>query len=358
MKTPTWIKHSRIVRNPLDKPFPSALQSAVYYGGHIYIFGGHNDYEIYSTLHKYNIKTKEWSRVETQSPPERSGHTAVVYGNSMFVFGGHVYVAKKTNELLEYKFEEQKWYKVEQFGKIPEPRTDHTALVYGDKMIVFGGYDVRLLENDLFEYNFEYRCWNAIESKGQKPSLRYAHSATLFHRVMYIFAGFDTFFCNDLYKYDIESRTWTLVQKECPIISPRSRHTAVTLRDKMIVFGGKGRCEHSNSCFELDYYTLKWKELKCEGIPPCGKWCHSAVLADNTMYVFGGQGKGEKNDNEMCELMFPSIESEMFLSKVYFKPALWDVSFEVAVGTSLVKRKREEVEIVSRKKIKRECVVY
>ena len=86
--------------------------------------------------------TKKWEVIKSQGPSSRDDHTAVAYEGSMIVFGGYLESGERTNEVWRYHFKEGKWEIVVAMGKLkPEPRAGHSAIIYGDAMVVFGGKD-------------------------------------------------------------------------------------------------------------------------------------------------------------------------------------------------------------------------
>ena len=60
----------------------------------------------------------------------------------MIIFGGFA-DGQRTNELIKYSFQENKWGKIEIAAghPKPEPRSGHTAVIYQNGMYVFGGKD-------------------------------------------------------------------------------------------------------------------------------------------------------------------------------------------------------------------------
>lgn len=74
-------------------------------------------------------------------PASRDEHSAVLDGDSMLIFGGYLDL-QRTNDLFRYHFKENRWEKVEAVGeKKPCPRSGHSAIVWQDYMIVYGGKD-------------------------------------------------------------------------------------------------------------------------------------------------------------------------------------------------------------------------
>ena len=67
-------------------------------------------------------------------------------------------------------------------------RYDHTSVVYGDCMYVYGGRSPDPL-GDFWKYDFTLQTWNAMPaSAGMAP--RFGHTATVSGTKMYIHGGY------------------------------------------------------------------------------------------------------------------------------------------------------------------------
>jgi N-acetylneuraminic acid mutarotase len=115
--------------------------------------------------------------VKGESAAPRDEHTAVLYENSMVIFGGFA-KGFRTNSIERYFFKENKWeYALPMGENTPCNRAGHSAIVYGDTMIVFGGkdeYNNKL--DDLWMFNFSNYLWEQIDIKNT-PISRSGHSA-------------------------------------------------------------------------------------------------------------------------------------------------------------------------------------
>ena len=72
----------------------------------------------------------------------------------MVIFGGFV-SGGRVDEIYRYYFKENKWEHVQPLGSnSPPKRAGHSAILYGDSMIIFGGKDEENNKlNDLWEFN-------------------------------------------------------------------------------------------------------------------------------------------------------------------------------------------------------------
>jgi N-acetylneuraminic acid mutarotase len=92
-----------------------------------------------------------------------------VWGDKMLIFGGFV-EGYRTNEIHLYDFKSRKWEPHTWTGISPEPRAGHTGTVYKDCLYVFGGKDDDNNKlHDLWQFDLNKKVWKEI--KAEKPPL-------------------------------------------------------------------------------------------------------------------------------------------------------------------------------------------
>jgi N-acetylneuraminic acid mutarotase len=130
----------------------------------------------------------------------------------MVIFGGFINSNEKVNDIYRYYIKENKWEKVLLLGgsEVPVPRSGHSAIIYKDSMIIFGGKDSdnnRL--NDIWEFNFLTYTWRYFPTL-DSPYPRSGHSACLYKDYMLVFGGIYevTKELNDLLLFDIKTNRW------------------------------------------------------------------------------------------------------------------------------------------------------
>src|SRR5690606_28177495 len=112
--------------------------SAVFYKNSIYCYGGKPHHK---HVFKYDLSNQRWSIFKTMYAPSlRYAHSAVVYKNNMIVFGGcsNAWQFGYTNEVIELDLEKGEWRWLVPEGFIV-PRIAHTAVIIDSYMLVFGG---------------------------------------------------------------------------------------------------------------------------------------------------------------------------------------------------------------------------
>ena len=85
------------------------------------------------------------------------------------------------------------WQPVQFFSRSPGSRVFPSAVVHGELLYIFGGHDGSQYRNDLLVFNLETRTWILdLDVTGEGPSPRDAHAAVLHGEYMYVFGGYDS----------------------------------------------------------------------------------------------------------------------------------------------------------------------
>ena len=146
-------------------------------------------------------------------PSKRWGHSAVLYNNSMIIFGGR-HSHRILSNIYSLDFATLSWIKIEPYSKAPQARDSHSAVIYNNSdMIIFGGNGVLGKMNDLWNFNFNLKKWQEISKTDKKiwPKPRDGHNtAVIFDKYMVVYAGLDEKdnVIQDIYLYDIENKNW------------------------------------------------------------------------------------------------------------------------------------------------------
>jgi hypothetical protein len=250
----TW---NTLVTNALPTRFS---QSTVWDDSEVIIFGGYGygygfANACLNTGMKYCLSNNTLSGISTSSAPfARQNHSAVWDGQTMIVWGGqntaYGYGYGYLNDGARYSPATDTWYPISSTGA-PSPRSRHTAIWDGNKMIIWGGFG--------WTYGYGYGY------------------------------GFNTF--NDGGMYDPASDSWQLFT--APIdVAPRARHSAVWDGSSMIIWGGQGADGRGRQDgYRLDPNMFVWCPIATNNAPSA-RWDHSAIFNGSEMMVFGGYGYG------------------------------------------------------------------
>jgi dynein heavy chain len=259
-------------------------------------------------------------------PSKRSGHSFTIIGDYGYLFGGSDFrkPSGPNNEL--YKVDmlsgDFYWIKKENNQKCPPPRSHHTAIEYGSKIVIFGGFkNSHIRYNDVWIYDTITEEWNqpplgitTTKENGETsfekewpgiPLPRGSHTATLIQeKYMLIFGGYGgsgyarrDF--NDVNILDLESWEWRTIECSGDIPEARSGHQAAAVQNNLYIIGGWNSMAQFNSIHILDLKTNVWKLASVTGDIGPPRWNMSAVsvcaVPHWKIFIFGGNS-GDLND--------------------------------------------------------------
>jgi hypothetical protein len=92
----------------------------------MYVFGGKADNSVkLNDLWAFNIQSQAWTRVnpvDEVRPETRSGHTACLYENFILIFGGIFEVTRELNDVYAYSLAQKRWIVLSQDSGSPVKR--------------------------------------------------------------------------------------------------------------------------------------------------------------------------------------------------------------------------------------------
>ena len=106
---------------------------------------------------KDNLTPFSWTLLPpiNNSPLVRRGHSVIQTDTFLILFGGCNINGECFNDVNFFNFLTNQWYNIAPKGKIPSPRQGHSSVLYGNKMIIYGGSSNDGYKDDLFEFNLE-----------------------------------------------------------------------------------------------------------------------------------------------------------------------------------------------------------
>jgi len=273
-------------------PAPIVCSASTVVGDKLIVYGGHEPrdtnayiHSITSQLWAFSFSTKMWEEVKIPLP-ELTEHSMVTYNGFGYVFGGygnHNY----SNQLIQVDFNDKKSRVMKTTGSVPSPRSAHSAVVYLNYMIIYGGWTYSEGSyNDLFVLDFNTFHWEKIVCSGSAmPKVR-AHACTMSGSDMYIFGGYnnDKHF-EDILKYDIKTNQVTLLQQKFRP-SGRSRIKAVCFENMIYTVGGYDRTNHFDEIFQYDIRRNSWKKIEQKFPTKIAQY--TANVFDEKLWLFGG----------------------------------------------------------------------
>mmetsp|Transcript_41978 Transcript_41978/g.164492 ORF Transcript_41978/g.164492 Transcript_41978/m.164492 type:complete len:584 (-) Transcript_41978:1052-2803(-) len=337
---PTW---TEIEKSPDgNSPGPRAGHAMVDYSNRLYLFGGFGEghappdanpeepaerqptpSEYYNDVYEFDCARGVWTEIRASGEPSelpepRRNASMNVYGGSLFIFGGFNSRNQVLGDMWEFKISEREWQRVKwkqsdatgSDRSVPIARAEHSAVVYGNQLIVFGGYDGKKKLNDTYSFNFLMSEWTRLdETEGNVPNRRCKHASVVYGKKMYVLGGFQcvqgaNFALTDLHAFDCEERIWSSILMRGQVPGSLQGHKAVVCEDSMYIIGGKlkpkpvegvdGICSELNQ--ELWQYRFNvnvWSIVPYAGTLPKPRQLHAAVMIPSSenrvsVYVFGG----------------------------------------------------------------------
>lgn len=167
--------------------------------------------------------------------PKRVNHAAVAVNHKIYTFGGYCtgqnsrkYKSMDVHVLNTTTF---RWTRhpvsnlpyFENDDILPFKRYGHTAVVYGNKVYIWGGRNDKASCSVLFCFDTEWHCWTAPKTTGTIPMGRDGHSACVWKNYMIVFGGYEdesATFAKTMYYLDLDKMHWSYVppKGKCLII--------------------------------------------------------------------------------------------------------------------------------------------
>src|SRR5262249_42145923 len=121
---------------------------------------------------RYNPTTKKWASIQSEGAPSpRTAHTAVWTGSRMIVWGGtgiSQSLLTNFNDGASYDPGNDKWEALTSVNAPPSPRARHSAVWTRSEMIIWGGQgnDVNQPVEPGGRYNFDFHTWTPLQTTG------------------------------------------------------------------------------------------------------------------------------------------------------------------------------------------------
>lgn len=290
-----WTEHHQ--QKKFLSPPNLKFYTTVYYKplNSIILFGGciPTRRVFFNDLFIFDCNTSQWTNLKINgrdTPDERFNHSAIIYSNHMVIFGGTNELYHSLPDCWSLNLDKLKWTKKNfknEKGVDLIGRSNHTSVLYNDKMIVFGGVTSGL-SNDLHVFNLFSNKWENLELCGDKPSPIYDHASVIYKDSMFVLFGEQKVkghkvFSEDFYQLDLNTYIWKKIDLGINPPSARWCHKLQVFQDKLIMLGGETEKGEDPSTYQYSLQNSSWKVLNNE--TPI----HSSTsLKGNEIYIFGG----------------------------------------------------------------------
>jgi N-acetylneuraminic acid mutarotase len=216
----------------------------VFYNGKIYSIGGDSPSNKVFSIEVYDPVTQQSTIIGTL-PYIRFGSSVLVVGNEIIMVGGSIisdtismrsYVTGSIDE-INISTAQQGKIEVHHLGDLLIPRSDHSAVVYNDQIIVMGGLDTNSSSSLA---NVE--CFNPVaNTHALLPDLkvpRCQFSTAVVNEKLFVFGGCvtDTKYLNSVEALDLENPSgWQILHN---MAKARYGMATVVHNGKIFMMGG------------------------------------------------------------------------------------------------------------------------
>lgn len=275
--------------------------------GYIYIYGGRcGNSPLDDDIWRFDPHQNSWIQIETTGykPPSLQEHTLVEYNQQLYLFGGQVGTSKSYQSFWRLDLVTNEWHSLDmkssKYGAYlgPTNRRGHSAVIYGDSMFIFGGFeDFRGSSAQLWEYNLVCERWelrNLSSTSACHPEPRHGHSAVVYGDSMLVYGGLSNLkSLNDLWRWSWRDKRWFKVRTKGKSPGYIHGHSAILAFDSMFVFGGERNGRMTRAVWRLNLANMVWHKIRPKGPQPSPTIWHGAVanplgILDRTNYIVEG----------------------------------------------------------------------
>jgi hypothetical protein len=237
--------------------------------------------------------------VQPAAATPRCDHTSIMYGDFLLLYGGQ---QNMTDPTVPEVFISGQWAPVvgNFTGVVPPARWGHTAVLApdGTSWVVFGGStmdeepmqlnDVAVLA--LGDGRTPTFTWSLPATSGARPPPRYYHSAAVYGSQMIVYGGRSGgFLLDDVYTLQLSGAgAWAWALAPAANAPSLWGHRAVVSGAMMIVFGGNLASETGTGVTVLDVPSWTWSQPAVQG-----GWPHTPFRADALLLSANGDAMPE-----------------------------------------------------------------
>lgn len=115
----------------------------------LYLFGGQLENDVFNDLYYFELTSFKLSKasweiaepVNNFKPPPLTNHSMSVFKHKIYIFGGVYNHEKVSRDLWCYDTLKNTWLQIPTTGDVPLPVNEHSAVLVGEKLYVYGGND-------------------------------------------------------------------------------------------------------------------------------------------------------------------------------------------------------------------------
>lgn len=155
----------------------------------LYLFGGQLENDVFNDLYYFELTSfklpkARWELVDPLNnfkPPPLTNHSMSIHKNKIYVFGGVYNNEKVSNDVWCFDTLINKWLQLNTTGDVPLPVNEHSAVIVGDHLYVYGGNDFSgAIYDTLHSLDLHSLKWSKLSKdlSVDGPGARCGHSIT------------------------------------------------------------------------------------------------------------------------------------------------------------------------------------
>ena len=250
------------------------------------------------SVEMFNWRQRTWSPLQYM-PKQREGATSFVYNNQIVVAGGYCAGSGYFDDMIRMNVDSQPDLSIhwrECPVKLPVKLAFHSSVLYNDKLMVTGGYDVNATSDKIHKVQV-VPPYN-VKTLSRMPEPRQNHCTEIFDDSLLILGGRTSSSCQDnlssVVLYDIKNN---MCKQLTPLPYEVSPMATVRWGDSVVVIGGADkRIQPLNTVI---MYNVKTEQSHMLPSMRCKRWGCAAVVVGNNIVVLGGYG--ERGDLKSVE---------------------------------------------------------
>jgi uncharacterized repeat protein (TIGR02543 family) len=274
----------------------SAFDGVEVMDGKLYFAGGYSG-PASAVFESFDPSSGSWQTLPSLTTA-RIGISMSAYNGKLNVFGGSTGVGfnNKLDSMEIYDSVTNSW---SAGPNLPVACNYSVAVTYGDKILVFGGWDQA---EDNMDQVLEFDpISNAWSSKASMPVGRSGMKAVVFEGKVWLMGGLSgsgNEYSNRVDVYDPATDTWS----QMPDLTV-ARHWALAWTENGQVYIGGGRPDVSTYLTTIESYDSSTNQWRIVGNLPFGAYQTDTALINGKLYLSGGyDGSSHSNKLYMTDL--------------------------------------------------------
>ncbi|KPA75408.1 hypothetical protein ABB37_08678 [Leptomonas pyrrhocoris] len=263
-----------------------------------------------------------------RAPPPGCCQTLVCYQERLLVLFGGGSLFRFSNEVYVYDLNCRRWsYRHPENSDIVAPRLGHSAVIYHDTMIVYGGQDLHspVVYDEVLQLDLATWRWSLLHRAPpfpDGPGTRRLHSAHVIADCMYVLLGtpFETGE-SPVWSLDLRTGVWRDVRPTVVSSFPAAREHVLDSHDSkrrlcgcctavsgnsIYAFGGylvsegdgdysSGTLAYAQTLSEFNATSNTWRYVRpARPFPlPPRRYASAMAVHDGYVYIFGGDANQE-----------------------------------------------------------------